>query len=104
MFFSQGVFLRDLTFIEESNHDWIGTKVDGLVNFEKLQMIGNVITDIKRLQSLPYQIHETKTRLYLENIVGLDEDELYKQSLYCEPNKPVQEEKKRDTLMNLLEK
>jgi len=40
-----GVYLRDLTFIDEGNPDYI----DDLINFGKLLMIGEVMLDVSSL-------------------------------------------------------
>lgn len=44
-----GVFLRDLTFIDEGNSDYFES---GLINFDKLILMGNFIVDIKYYQKV----------------------------------------------------
>ena len=46
----QGVYLTDLTFIEEKPD----RLVNGMVNYEKLVLVHKVLSDIQRHQSLSY--------------------------------------------------
>ena len=45
-----GLFLADLTFIEEGNPD----RIDDLINFEKPNLIGKILRDLRTFQSNPY--------------------------------------------------
>ncbi|MDP2439680.1 MAG: Ras guanine nucleotide exchange factor [archaeon] len=45
-----GLFLADLTFIEEGNP----SEIDGLINFEKPNLIGKILRDLRTFQSNPY--------------------------------------------------
>jgi len=47
-----GIYLKDLTFIEDGNKD----KLDGLINFRKMELIYNVISEIKQNQGTDYDI------------------------------------------------
>lgn len=47
-----GVFLRDLTFIEDGNPDFV--EDDQFMNFEKMRMLNGVLAAISRYQSMPY--------------------------------------------------
>jgi len=47
-----GVYLRDLTFIEDGNKD----KIDGLINFRKMELVYNVIDVIQQSQAIDYDI------------------------------------------------
>jgi len=51
-FFSEGVYLTDLVFIEEGNKD----TVNGLINFDKSRKIAFVIREIQQYQQTPYCI------------------------------------------------
>lgn len=80
-----GVFLRDLLFIEEGNPD---NKDEDVINFEKLMLIGDVITQIKYFQSKSYGFtHDVLLQEYLLKISTLPEEMLYKHSLLCEPQR-----------------
>ena len=46
----QGVYLTDLTFIEEKTD----RLVNGMVNYEKLVLVHKVLSDIQRHQGMPY--------------------------------------------------
>src|SRR5690349_18661050 len=48
-----GVYLRDLLFIEEGNPDRME---NGMVHFQKMTMVGSIITRIQTFQMLPYRI------------------------------------------------
>lgn len=74
-----GVFLRDLTFIEEGNED---TR-DGLINFEKMQLLGDLLATIQSYQSYPPLLESRlslKTKRSIRRLHGLSEDELYEMS------------------------
>ncbi|GAM18179.1 hypothetical protein SAMD00019534_013540 [Acytostelium subglobosum LB1] len=47
------IYLRDLTFIEEGNNDYLS---NGFINFTKMKMISKVLTEIHRFQSVPYRL------------------------------------------------
>ncbi|KAL6072419.1 Ras guanine nucleotide exchange factor, variant 2 [Balamuthia mandrillaris] len=82
-----GVYLRDLTFIEEGNNT---ISEDGLVNYEKIQLIGEVIREVQY-----FQAHSVYTDLvpattpttvkYLKKLRGLKTDQLDEKSKECEP-------------------
>ncbi|KAJ3442833.1 ras guanine nucleotide exchange factor i-related [Anaeramoeba flamelloides] len=83
-----GVYLTDLTFIEDGNPD----KIDGLINFSKRRLVYAVIEEIQRYQSKPYSyqpVHQIQTRL--EKLQFDDETTLYKKSLQYEPRKSRRE-------------
>jgi len=73
-----GVFLTDLTFIEEGNVDKLGN----LVNFKKRLYVYNVLNEIQTYQKVPYDFEEDETILMcIENLQAVDNDALYKMSL-----------------------
>ncbi|KAJ3442232.1 ras guanine nucleotide exchange factor i-related [Anaeramoeba flamelloides] len=84
-----GVYLTDLTFIEDGNPN----KINGLINFSKRQLVYTVIEENQRYQSKPYSlqpVHQIATRL--EKLQVTDHQELYKKSLKREPRKSNRED------------
>jgi len=83
-----GVFLRDLTFIEEGNPTFTEKLI---VNLEKMKLITTVISDIQEYQNPnvynPYfPALRSKDRKFLKSgLVGLSEDALYDLSYKAEP-------------------
>jgi hypothetical protein len=79
-----GVYLTDLTFIEDGNKD---VTKNNLINFAKRRQIARVILNIKTLQQTPYQfIVVSQLQEKLQSCDGIMEDSLlYKQSLIIEP-------------------
>eukprot|EP01113_Clastostelium_recurvatum_P024215 TRINITY_DN2889_c0_g1_i2.p1 TRINITY_DN2889_c0_g1~~TRINITY_DN2889_c0_g1_i2.p1 ORF type:complete len:795 (+),score=162.28 TRINITY_DN2889_c0_g1_i2:187-2571(+) len=69
-----GMYLRDITFLEEGNE----TTVEGQVNIAKIQMVAKIFREIQIFQgaSYPYQIDEAY-RAYLKRLHGMPEDILY---------------------------
>lgn len=82
-----GIYLQDLTFIEDGNPDFLA-KSNNLINFAKRQKTAEVIREIKQFQSSPYTLQEVpliqhfiKTQLE----TTLDVETLYERSLVLEP-------------------
>ena len=75
-----GVYLTDLTFIEDGNKDNLP---DGLnINFMKRQRLAEVIAEIQTYQNTPYCLEEVGfIRDYLLNAESLPEEQCYKLSL-----------------------
>lgn len=74
-----GVYLTDLTFIEDGNKDFVN---DSLINFDKRRKISQVIMEIKQYQATPYCLAEIPAlRDYLLNLDTFDENEAYSRSL-----------------------
>lgn len=44
-----GIFLTDLVFLNESPNE-----IEGLINYHKMQQIGNIISFIRKLQNTPF--------------------------------------------------
>ncbi|PRP86791.1 hypothetical protein PROFUN_05008 [Planoprotostelium fungivorum] len=91
-----GIYLSDLTIIEEIHPDRIGD----LINFEKCGKVASVLKDILLFQKTPYS-HLTRDKmvhalLHGEKEEEPDEDECYKASLLVEP--PTPKEPRRETL------
>ena len=81
---SSGLYLRDLTFIDEGNAD----RADELINFEKLVMQGDIILQIaKWQQNGRYDLKpDPERQLSLTKLLVLPEDILYKKSEAIEPS------------------
>eukprot|EP01119_Soliformovum_irregulare_P004557 TRINITY_DN1560_c0_g1_i1.p1 TRINITY_DN1560_c0_g1~~TRINITY_DN1560_c0_g1_i1.p1 ORF type:complete len:1166 (+),score=383.87 TRINITY_DN1560_c0_g1_i1:136-3633(+) len=81
-----GVYLSDLTFIEDGNSDLID---GGLINFDKRRLLASVIAEIQQYQLQSYAFAEIPPiRDFLLSVKGMDEDEAYGLSLSIEPRKP----------------
>jgi son of sevenless-like protein len=66
-----GVFLTQLTFINE-NPNSIGPNI---VNFRKRQKVAEVIQDIKRWQSVPYNFHPVQSVInFVEESLSVFQD------------------------------
>ncbi|KAG0167338.1 hypothetical protein DFQ28_006290 [Apophysomyces sp. BC1034] len=82
-----GIYLQDLTFIEDGNPDHM-QRSDKLINFAKRQKTAEVIREIKQFQSSPYAFQEVPElqhfiRSHLE--ASQDVETLYEKSLQLEP-------------------
>eukprot|EP01098_Paradermamoeba_levis_P001873 TRINITY_DN12151_c0_g1_i1.p1 TRINITY_DN12151_c0_g1~~TRINITY_DN12151_c0_g1_i1.p1 ORF type:complete len:148 (-),score=21.92 TRINITY_DN12151_c0_g1_i1:5-448(-) len=79
-----GVYLGDLTFIEDGNPDKLGN----LINFQKRKMIYSIIEAVRKFQAQPYDI-QVADRPWMKNFIDkipiLPENELYRRSLEIEP-------------------
>ena len=80
----QGVYLTDLTFIDDGNRNEYGGRSD-LINFDKRRKTSLVIREIQQYQQPYCLLEELTIKTYLLNIEGLTEKLLYKYSLICEP-------------------
>lgn len=75
------VVLKDIVVIEESNAD----TVNGLINFQKRQLLFRAITSIQNYQQRPYNlqpVHQIESLLALSERKG--EAELMEMSYKCE--------------------
>lgn len=71
-----GIFMSDFLYIQESNQDFY---VNGLINFKKNILLGNILLEIHKFQKCKYIFNATNTQLYeqLLNIyVPFDENYL----------------------------
>ncbi|ORX52680.1 ras GEF [Hesseltinella vesiculosa] len=84
-----GIYLQDLTFIEDGNGNVIkGPNSHELINFAKREKTAEVIREIQQYQTLFYKLSSVEEiqefiRLNLQST--RDEDQLYKESLKLEP-------------------
>eukprot|EP01130_Rhizamoeba_saxonica_P016727 TRINITY_DN7785_c0_g1_i1.p1 TRINITY_DN7785_c0_g1~~TRINITY_DN7785_c0_g1_i1.p1 ORF type:complete len:1010 (+),score=231.89 TRINITY_DN7785_c0_g1_i1:2-3031(+) len=79
-----GVFLTDLTFIEDANPD----TYNGLINFKKRELIGRTIQIIQRYQQTGYNLQPVYQIQKLFEDIPLtytQDTEMYKASLVIEP-------------------
>lgn len=74
-----GLILKDITFMDE-NPDHLD---NGLINFEKVGLLGNLISEVEWLQSQTFSLQEVEEPIvnFLNNLNIKNEDELYKMSL-----------------------
>jgi son of sevenless-like protein len=94
-----GVYLTDLTFVEDGNPDFIVSKRTGrqLINWTKRRFIHNVISEIQTYQHKPYNIQPVYQidRLLvkeLENHQVVSDQDMYKISLQREPRSAKKED------------
>eukprot|EP01125_Pyxidicula_operculata_P014727 TRINITY_DN493_c0_g1_i1.p1 TRINITY_DN493_c0_g1~~TRINITY_DN493_c0_g1_i1.p1 ORF type:complete len:870 (-),score=159.75 TRINITY_DN493_c0_g1_i1:161-2770(-) len=82
-----GLFLSDLTFIDEGNENFLKDKH---VNMYKLRLIGKAIATMMRFQSIGYNFKQVKPiQNYLEKErTMLDEQLQFEVSQYIEPREP----------------
>ncbi|GAM21916.1 hypothetical protein SAMD00019534_050910 [Acytostelium subglobosum LB1] len=72
------VYLRDLTFIEDGNSDYLE---NGFINFTKMKMISKVLKEIYRYQLAPYHFLKVDSiQAMLTSGLVLDDKQLYKAS------------------------
>ena len=84
-----GMYLTDLTFIEDGNND---ETADGLLNFVKRRYYANVLLEVSRYQQMSYTLEpDHPHHEYLERCMARAQQEIpeenvaYQQSLVCEP-------------------
>eukprot|EP01095_Lingulamoeba_sp_RSL-Kostka_P015181 TRINITY_DN689_c1_g2_i1.p1 TRINITY_DN689_c1_g2~~TRINITY_DN689_c1_g2_i1.p1 ORF type:complete len:611 (+),score=170.69 TRINITY_DN689_c1_g2_i1:46-1833(+) len=77
-----GVYLTDLTFVEEGNTD----KINDLINFKKRQLEYDVIVQVLKYQSATYNLKMVPRFLnIIKRMKSLDEKSMYQLSLQIEP-------------------
>jgi len=70
-----GVYLQDLTFIEEGNNDRLE---NGYINFVKFRMIADILVEIKQFQQKEYNLQPVPAiQEYLLSTRILDEEKLF---------------------------
>jgi hypothetical protein len=87
-----GVYLTDLTFIEDGNPDYVASKRTGrnLINWTKRKLVFNVIQEIQQYQYKPYNLQKVYQIQQLmdttfKSHVYIEDPELFKLSLEREP-------------------
>jgi hypothetical protein len=77
-----GMYLTDLTFIEEGNKDFYGN----LINFRKRRQTSETIRKVQQYQQTPYNLELVEfIQKKLKNLKVFNENELYECSYYIEP-------------------
>ena len=78
-----GMFLTDLTFIEDGNPD---TTKEGLINFTKRRYVAQVILEIQQYQQIPYCLKPVPIiTSFLRTSFIWDDEKLYQMSLQFMP-------------------
>lgn len=78
-----GVYLSDLTFIEEGNQDCLE---NGYINFFKRRMVAEVIKEIQQYQQCPYNLQVVPSiQKYLTAHKTFSDNDLFQRSLISEP-------------------
>lgn len=87
-----GVYLADLTFIEDGNPSKIQHESLGeLINFAKMKLLDSVIQDINMYQQAPYKLEpvpKIQILLTAAEEIKLSDKELFDHSLKSEPRAP----------------
>eukprot|EP01028_Stygiella_incarcerata_P008190 TRINITY_DN349_c2_g1_i1.p1 TRINITY_DN349_c2_g1~~TRINITY_DN349_c2_g1_i1.p1 ORF type:complete len:2015 (+),score=552.66 TRINITY_DN349_c2_g1_i1:127-6171(+) len=84
-----GVYLTDLTFIEEGNKDLVPGPSGELINLNKRRKVAKVLLDMRTYQQTPYHFEEIEALAhYIRSISPQSDEELYQLSLRVEPRKP----------------
>jgi hypothetical protein len=74
--------LKDLTFIEDGNPDFV---YDKLVNFEKMYLIAGILKEVHSFQNKPYSFKaDPAIQLYIQQAPIANNSKLYQLSLLCE--------------------
>lgn len=82
-----GIYLQDLTFIEDGNPDCL-RKTKNLINFAKRHKAAEVIRELKQFQSFQFNfkpIQELQDFIQMHLDMELDVEKLYEKSLFLEP-------------------
>lgn len=74
------LYMKDLLFIEDGNEDWYD-KEKNLISWEKIKLLGKILTRIQLAQEVPYKYHKVHViHNFLTDLTALSEDELDKLS------------------------
>lgn len=82
-----GIYLQDLTFIEDGNPDCL-KKSNNLINFAKRNKVAEVIRELKQFQSFAYNFHTiNEFQDFIKSNLDQthDAEKLYERSLQLEP-------------------
>ena len=81
-----GIYLTDLTFIQEEAPDFVMKEDAKLINFAKCRKFASVIRDIQTYQNTGYNLEQyDELRTLLLNLPDYDDKEMYSMSLLREP-------------------
>jgi hypothetical protein len=91
-----GLYLADLTFIEDGNPSYLaGNEEDApaerLINWEKRRMLGKVLAEVRKFQSLRYAFHAIPALQFFltQESAPLPDKEAYDLSLKLEPREAI---------------
>jgi len=79
-----GMYLRDITFIEDGNED----KSGDLVNYEKIQLLAKLYKEVLNLQKGRYPFVEDELQNFFKKLLTTPEELLYKHSQAVEASTP----------------
>jgi len=81
-----GIYLTDITFIEDGNPDDLPSGEETLINFRKRELVFRVIDEIQRYQQTPYKTEVDPSMLSaIQELPFNSDDDLYALSLQREP-------------------
>jgi hypothetical protein len=84
-----GVYLGDLTFIEDGNPDTI----DGLIHFSKRALVYKLLAQIQTFQVSGYNLQRVEPiQEYISHLPIISENDMYQLSLECEPRNAEQKD------------
>ena len=84
-----GLMLKDLTFIEDGNDNFLD-KEKKIINWQKMRMISDVFSSMQTFQQHPYDFEKQpllRTWLKKGRTVVTNDDDLYNLSFMCQPKK-----------------
>ena len=85
-----GLYLTDLTFIEDGNPDFINEGGQQMVNLGKCHMVGKALTEVRQFQKKSYGLPEhMPTSLFFSALSPPPDDAIFSASLVAEPRKPA---------------
>ena len=77
-----GIFLTDLTYIEDGNRN----DIDGMINFYKRAASYTIIQDVLRFKGVPYDLRShPQLQAFIARLPRFSDEELYERSLEYEP-------------------
>jgi len=84
-----GVFLRDITYIEDGNPDYIDDE-QGIINFEKIMLLGEMLKQIEMFQKQDFNKLPVNTTLqdFMTHLHVPTEQEVERKSFQIEPPTP----------------
>lgn len=81
-----GLFARDCLFLHEGNPD---TFDNGAINWEKAQLQAKLVTTYRKFQESSSGkskwVSNEEIQSFLNNVHPMEDDELHRESLECEP-------------------
>ena len=91
-----GIYLADMTFIEDGNPDKLAED-DNMVNFMKYRLLSSVIREVIQFQQLPHNLEELPLiQDFVVKTEPLANEEAWQLSLQREPRGPKKDGSKKD--------